>query len=117
MKTISILLALVASLLFVDSVAAQCRCANCRTRSVQFRGLGINYSRSVAQSKAQTAAFRGRKGHIGGSMGAGRFEGVGWSTVSAQSAIRNCCYWGRRTPVDIGVARGRDGWYACVLYR
>jgi hypothetical protein len=55
--------------------------------------------------------------HVGGSMGSGRFEGVGFSTVSADDAIRKCCYWGQRSPVGIGVARGSNGWYATVLYR
>jgi len=71
----------------------------------------------LAQSKAQRAASMGTKGHVGGGLGGARYEGVGWSTVSAQSAIQSCCYWGRRPVAEVGVARGSDGWYACVLYR
>jgi hypothetical protein len=72
---------------------------------------------SIAQSKANTQASQGHMRHIGGSFGAGRYEGVGFSSVSAEDAIRRCCYWGRRTPVDIGVSRGANGWYATVLYQ
>lgn len=71
----------------------------------------------IAQAKAETQARQGVMRHVGGSFGAGRFEGVGFSTESADHAIRQCCYWGQRQPVDIGVARGRAGWYATVLYR
>jgi hypothetical protein len=52
--------------------------------------------------------------HRGGSF---RFEGVGFSTRSAQAAIHNCCFWGQKTPVEIAVSRGRNGWFACVRYR
>lgn len=72
---------------------------------------------SIAQYKAEVQARNGRMQHIGGSFGAGRFEGVGFSTVSADAAIKACCYYGEKTPVDIGVARGNNGWYATVLYR
>lgn len=71
----------------------------------------------IAQTKANLQAAQGRMRHVGGSFGAGRFEGVGFSTVSADAAIQQCCYWGQRDPVDIGVARGANGWYATVLYR
>lgn len=74
-------------------------------------------SGGLAQQKAEVQASQGRMRHIGGSFGAGRFEGVGFSTVSAQAAIQACCYYGRKTPVDIGVARGERGWYATVLYK
>lgn len=70
-----------------------------------------------AQNKANQQAAEGRMRHVGGSMSPGRYEGVGFSTRSANDAITRSCYWGQRTPVDIGVARGARGWYACVLYR
>lgn len=66
-----------------------------------------------AQQSAEMQARAGRCAHMGGNY---RYEGVGFSTVSAQAAIRNCCYYGQRTPVEIGVARGARGWYACVRY-
>jgi hypothetical protein len=71
----------------------------------------------IAKQKAQQQASQGQCRHVGGSMGTGRYEGVGFSTVSADHAISRCCYWGQRTPVGIGVARGHNGWYATVLYR
>jgi hypothetical protein len=70
----------------------------------------------LAQSKAQIQAQAGRCFHPGGSLG-GTHEGCGFSTVSADDAVRHCCYWGQRTPIDIGVARGANGWYATVIYR
>ncbi len=71
----------------------------------------------IAKQKAQQQASEGRMRHVGGSMGSGRYEGVGFSTSSADAAVRQCCYWGQRSPVGIGVARGQNGWYATVLYR
>lgn len=71
----------------------------------------------IAQAKAETQARQGVMRHVGGSFGAGRYEGVGFSTASADDAVRHCCYWGQKTPVEIGVARGVRGWYATVLYR
>lgn len=71
-------------------------------------------SNSTAQGVAEIQANRGSMGHCGGNNG---YEGVGFSSSSADAAIRNCCYWGKKTPIDIGVARGRNGWYACVRYR
>lgn len=71
----------------------------------------------IARQKSQQQASEGRMRHVGGSMGSGSYEGVGFSSVSADDAIRRCCYWGQRTPVGIGVARGAAGWYATVLYR
>ncbi len=71
----------------------------------------------IAQQKSQQQASSGRMRHVGGSMGTGRYEGVGFSSVSAEDAIRRSCYWGQRTPTGIGVVRGANGWYATVLYR
>lgn len=72
------------------------------------------YTTSSAQGVANIQAKRGYMGHCGGNRG---YEGVGFSTISADHAIRNCCYWGQKTPVEIGVAKGPNGWYACVRYR
>lgn len=71
----------------------------------------------VAKQKAQQQASEGRMRHVGGTMGSARYEGVGFSTTSADAAIRQCCYWGQRSPTGIGVVRGNGGWYATVLYR
>lgn len=72
---------------------------------------------SVAQQKSQLQASQGRMRHVGGSMGNGRFEGVGYSSRSPQDAIQNCCYYGRKEAIDIGVAQGSNGWYATVIYK
>lgn len=72
------------------------------------------YSNSTSQGVAEIQASRGSIGHHGGNRG---YEGVGFSSVSPDAAIRNCCYWGQKTPIEIGVARGPNGWYACVRYR
>lgn len=66
-----------------------------------------------AQGVAELQARAGSCRHFGGNSG---YEGVGFSSSSADDAIRHCCYWGQRKPRDIGVARGRNGWYACVRY-
>lgn len=65
-----------------------------------------------AQDAAVVLAGRGKLVHTG----CGQTEGIGFSTVSADAAIHNCCYWGRRTPIDIGVARGPRGWFAVIRY-
>ena len=72
---------------------------------------------TLAQRKAEIQAARRRLGHVGGGFGGGRAEGVGKGRTR-DSAIRHCCYWGRRTPMQIGAAKSANGWwYACVLYR
>jgi hypothetical protein len=71
----------------------------------------------LAQWKAERQAASGRMYHVGGGFGGGNYEGVGFSTSSPDAAIRACCYWGRRPVMEIGVARGRNGWYATVIYR
>jgi uncharacterized membrane protein len=71
-------------------------------------------SNSSAQGVAEIQANRCSMGHCGGNSG---YEGVGFSSSSADAAVRNCCYWGQKTPIEIGVARGRNGWYACVRYK
>ncbi len=77
-----------------------------------------NVRSGLAQTKAASAARMGLRGHLGGGLGNAKYEGVGWSNQSAQSAIQNCCYWGTRPVSQIGVAQSSDGcWYACVLYQ
>ena len=72
---------------------------------------------TLAQRKANTQATRGKLGHVGGGFAGGRAEGVGKGRTR-ESAIRHCCYWGKRKPIQIGAAKGANGWwYACVLYR
>jgi len=71
---------------------------------------------SLAQSKANRMARSNFTGHLGGGFGAGHAEGVGWGSTR-EAAIRNCCYWGQRTPIDIGAATNGSRWFACVIYR
>jgi hypothetical protein len=66
-----------------------------------------------AQDAAVVMARRGTLVHTG----CCQCEGIGFSTSSSDAAVRNCCYWGKRQPVDIGVARGPRGWFAVVRYR
>lgn len=68
---------------------------------------------TAAQAAAHCASL-GRIGHFGNPTGG--YEGVGFSTASADAAVRNCCFWGQRQPRDIGVCRGANGWFACVRY-
>ena len=71
-----------------------------------------------AQQKAQQAASSSVRGHLNNQLGGARYEGVGWSSISPQSAVQNCCYWGTRPVAQIGISQSRDGcWYACVLYQ
>lgn len=69
-----------------------------------------------AQWKAEQSARMGSVAHIGGGFGGGSFEGNGFGATPDQ-AVRNACYWGQRTPIQIGVARGANGYYATVFYR
>lgn len=91
---------------------------NCQPSHKQTNYQQTNYQGgSIAQNKSNTQAAQGRMRHVGGSMGSGHYEGVGFSSRSADEAIRNCCYWGQKTPIDIATARGANGWYATVIYR
>jgi hypothetical protein len=68
---------------------------------------------STAQGVALIQANRCRLGHCGGFSG---YEGVGRGDT-ADIAIANCCFWGKRVPAEIGVALGADNkYYACVRY-
>lgn len=69
-----------------------------------------------AQWKAEQSARLGSVQHLGGGFGGGSFEGNGFG-ATADQAIRNSCFWGQRTPIEIGVARGANGYYATVFYR
>lgn len=90
---------------------SSCTCADCQCQAQQ----AVPASPvSVAQAKAKAMASRGRLSHAG--QLAGSKEGIGFSTRSAQDAIANCCYAGRLQAKDVGVARGRDGWYAVQGY-
>jgi len=90
--------------------SSQCGCATQRDFATPVRS-------GLAQAKAEMQAGQGRMRHVGGGFGGGSAEGVGFSTRGPDEAIRNSCYWGQRTPIDIGVRQGANGWYATVIYQ
>lgn len=65
-----------------------------------------------AQDDACEMARTGVLRHRGGQG----YEGIGFSTQSAQNAIENCCYWNKRRVKEVAVSRGARGWFACVRY-
>lgn len=69
-----------------------------------------------AQAKAEAMARSNSMQHLPGGFGGGSFEGVGFGSTREQ-AITVSCFWGQRTPIEIGAAQGSNGWYACVFYR
>ena len=69
-----------------------------------------------AQWKAEQSARIGSVQHLGGGFGGGSYEGNGFA-ATADQAIRGACFWGQRTPIEIGVARGANGYYATIFYR
>lgn len=99
----------------VQAQAAPCGGCGGTTSVSATSSVALTQGGGLAQQKAEQAASRGFKGHVGGAIN-GTNEGTGFSTVSAQDAVQHCCYWGRLHASDIGVARGPDGWYACVQY-
>lgn len=72
-----------------------------------------------AQEAAESMARTGILRHCG--RAGGRREGIGHSTVSADAALRSCCFYsdamrGRYRIVERGVARGPRGWFAVIRY-
>lgn len=76
----------------------------------------VSASASNAQGKAEILARMGSVFHPGGGFGGGAYEGCGMGATQ-DAAIRNCCYWGQLTPIQIGTAQGANGWFAVVFYR
>lgn len=69
---------------------------------------------ATAAAAAAYMASIGRIGHFGGNPYPA--EGVGMG-MTADQAIRNCCFYGRRQIADQGVSQGANGrWYACNRY-
>jgi hypothetical protein len=96
------LLVLLAALVCID--------ANADTTVVARRGSVVS-----ANDHAVVIARRGSLVH----SSCGQYEGIGFSTLSPEHAKRSCCFYGQRTPVDIGVAWSplRRGWFAVIRYR
>jgi len=70
---------------------------------------------TTAQEAAEHTARRGIVGHCT-RRPSGVVEGVGFSAISADDAIKRSCFWGKRKVREIGVSRGVRGWYAVVWY-
>ena len=79
-------------------------------------------SLGVAAVKTSQQVAQGVMRHVGGSMGGGRYEGVGFSTSSPEAALRRCCYYGQRRMIDHSVQYGYNrslrmyGWFATAIY-
>ncbi len=74
----------------------------------------VRVALATAADAARHMASIGRLGHFGNPSGG--YEGVGTGSTP-QQAIQNCCFYGRRTIRDQGVAQGANGrWYACCRY-
>ena len=67
-----------------------------------------------AQADAEQMARTGILRHCG--RNGGRREGIGFSTVSADDAVKRCCFYGKYRIAERGVARGTRGWYAVLRY-
>lgn len=80
------------------------------TAQAQTTTVTITTAQDDAEYMARTGVFghRGRHGRCR--------EGIGFSTVSSDAAIRSCCFYGQLRPREIGVARGRRGFYAVIRY-
>jgi hypothetical protein len=71
---------------------------------------------NICLRKAQIQASRGRCFHPGGSFGGCHAEGVGMA-MSAQGALNNCCFTGKRKCAAMAVVKGAGGrFYACKLF-
>jgi len=74
----------------------------------------VNQKNLSAFQSASISAQTGVMAHRGGCFA---YEGVGFSTLGPDHALRNCCYYGQKTIVESAVVRGERGWFACVRYR
>lgn len=72
-------------------------------------------TRTVYRSAQDDACEMARTGILRHRGGQG-YEGIGFSTRSAQDAIERSCYWGQRRVKEVAVSRGSRGWFACVRY-
>jgi hypothetical protein len=69
-----------------------------------------------AEESCQRMARTGVLRHCG--RAGGRREGIGFSTTSAESARRACCFFGRYRIVEEAVVWSpiRRGWFAVIRY-
>jgi hypothetical protein len=94
---------------------AFCGVAQADTFVIRERSVTITSAQQQAEKNARTGTLT----HC--SVLNGRREGIGFSTLSAQNACENACYYqdamrGRYRIVERGVARGPRGWYAVLRY-
>lgn len=69
---------------------------------------------ALALRKAKIAARHRHRGHIGGSLGGARAEGVG----TTGGRFLSCCLDMPATYGGAAMVQGRDGqWYCCLLVR
>jgi hypothetical protein len=80
------------------------------TYVINARNVRISSAQEDAESMARTGILR----HCG--RNAGTREGIGFSSVSADAALRSCCYYGRYRIIDKAVVRGPRGWFAVIRY-
>lgn len=85
-----------------------CTTGQCQTQTVQSAKGDTSTAQGAALLIVQTGRFR-HWGHP-----AGLYEGIGMASTP-QGAIQSCCFWGRRTPVDIATARLNNGMYVAVV--
>ena len=71
---------------------------------------------TTAQADAELMARTGVMRHCG--RAGGRREGIGFSTVSADHAVRSSCFYGRYRIVERAVVWSpiRRGWFAVIRY-
>lgn len=91
-------------------LVALCGVANADGSYVTNVTVNVEPAQVAAENMARTGQLRhcGRTG--------GRREGIGFSSSSADQALRSCCYYGRYRIVEKGVARGPRGWFAVIRY-
>lgn len=104
------------SFLLLLVLAVPCHAGPFRLFRKPARTSGPAYSGSSlsAYESASISAQVGVAAHRGGVYA---YEGVGFSTIGPDHALRNCCYYGQRTIVESAVVQGSRGWFACVRYR
>jgi hypothetical protein len=116
-KSASLKMAILASIFFgLASESTAGPFGRFRGRSVTGNGNGggVVGGFATAASAAAYMASIGRIGHFGGNPYSA--EGVGMGSTADQ-AIRNCCFYGRRQIADQGVCQSASGWwFACNRY-
>ena len=86
-------------------------------KSRQMAAIGIHRLRKPYKSRYSRARYGMRHVRSSAVPSGARYEGVGYSSISANRAIRNSSFYGRRPIVAASVSRGRDGYFAAVYYK